>query len=437
MNTPDPETDLDKAIHKARKKHPFVRLIFPILCIGGIALAILWWRGRSEKQNDRPEYATAPVEKGSVSLTITTTGSLEPTNQITIGSELSGTVREVLVDSNDAVKEGQALAKLDPTKLLQTTERSRALLDSAKARVNQAKATVKESEANLARLTGLHRISGGRTPSKAEMETAIATVDRAKADLESANAAVSEAAAQVKANESDLSKTTIRSPVNGVVLTRSVEPGQTVAAQFQAPVLFLIAEDLRRMDLKVNIAEADIGRVANGQKATFTVDAWPDRKFSGSVKKVAFGSVITDNVVTFPTELEVRNDDLSLRPGMTATADIAVAGAENVLLVPNTALRFDPARAAAAGKKQAAPKKSFIDSLSGRPGGGRRWGAPAPKTPAEKPGAEKQVHVLRDGEPVPIPVTPGVSDGRNTEISGPGISEGMEVIISRNAPAEP
>src|SRR5690606_20054997 len=194
--------------------------------------------------------------------------------------------------------------------------------------------TLRETEASLKRLQDLHRISDGKTPSQAELDTAIAVAERAAADLQSMLAAVSEAEAEVLANESDLGKAVLKSPVDGMVLTRTIEPGQTVAAQFTAPELFIIAETLETMELQGAVAEADIGKVDEGQPATFTVDAWPDRTYTADVKKVSFGSTVTDNVVTYETELTVPNADLSLRPGMTATAAIEIGSRENVLLVP-------------------------------------------------------------------------------------------------------
>lgn len=376
-----------------------------------------------------PEYITKPVKRGDLSLEVTATGNLAPTNQVIIGSELSGTVQEVYVDTNDAVKKGQPLAKLDTTKLSQQTERTRATLLAAKARVSQAEATLRESEASYARQEELHQLSGGKTPSKATMETSLATVERSKADLESASAAVSGAEAEVRSVERDLAKTIIRSPVDGVVLTRTIEVGQTVAASFTAPQLFTIAEDLKKMDLVVAVAEADIGRLADGQTATFTVDAWPTRTYTAAVKKVSYGSVVTNNVVTYSTELGVSNDDLTLRPGMTATTDISIAKREGVLLVPNAALRFDP-EAAARVSKPVEPKKTLVQSLS--PGGGRRYGRGSNESappPRERSGGPA-VWVLVDGEPVQFPVKTGITNGSVTEVSGERLTEGQEIIIS-------
>jgi HlyD family secretion protein len=311
---------------------------------------------------------------------------------------------------------------------------------AAKARVSQAKATLEEAKAAFARQQELHELSGGKTPSRATMETSRATVSRAEADLESAQASVAGAEAEVRAFERDLEKAIIRSPVDGIVLSRTVEVGQTVAASFTAPTLFTIAEDLRKMELLVSVTEADIGRVQAGQTATFSVDAWPSRKYTAIVKKVAFGSANNQNtgngsnnnaastgVVTYSTELEVANDDLSLRPGMTATVDIAIVDKQDILVVPNSALRFDPVAAAAIGKPDQA-KRTLVQSLS--PGGGRRWrsGSSIPKVASTSDGP--RVFTLKHGEPVEIPVTPGITDGRITEITGGSLTADTPVIIS-------
>lgn len=376
---------------------------------------------RNGSANGKPEYLTEPSKIGRISLLVTAAGSLAPTNQVVVGSELSGTAQEVYVESNDTVTKDQPLAKLDTSKLSQQTERSRASLLAAKARVAQATATVREAKAAFGRQQELHDLSGGKTPSRATMETALATVSRAEADLESASATVAGAEAEVGAFERDMGKAIVRSPVDGMVLSRSIEVGQTVAASFTAPTLFTIAEDPRKMELVVSVVEADIGRVKEGQTATFSVDAWPGRSYTAKVKKVAFASgttpanpaAATGGIVTYSTDLEVANDDLSLRPGMTATVDISIVDKPNILLVPNAALRFDPVTAAAIGKP-VADDGTLVQSLS--PGRGR-WrnigNSNLPRSESNGP----QVYTLRDGEPVAIKVTTGITDGRFTEIT--------------------
>jgi HlyD family secretion protein len=365
------------------------------------------------------------LTRGNLNLSITATGNLAPTTEVTVGSELSGTTLEVYVDFNDRVTKGTPLAKLDTSRLTEQTESSRAALTSAQALVGQAEATVRESAAALKRQQELNRVS--LVPA-ADLETAVATADRAQASLQSARALAGEAAAQVRINENDLTKAIIKSPIDGIVLTRSLEPGQTVAASFTAPQLFVIAEKLERMKLEIAIAEADIGRVSKGQTAVFTVDAWPDRSYSAVVSVVSFGSVVKDNVVTYEADLDVINDDLSLRPGMTATADILVAAATNVFLVPTVALRFHPSTNLVVS---AVAKKSFVQSLIPMPTRNSR-------RPAETVGPDKpepsHLWILREGRIELMPVQLGLTDGRSTEVSGPGLSEGLQVVIRANSP---
>jgi len=269
---------LPEIIRSARPMHPLWKWLPPALVL--VVGALLYWHfSRKDGRENEPVFKTENIVRGDIDLIVTATGNLAPTNQVTIGSELSGTVSEVLVDINDTVKKDQPIAQLDTAKLTQQTERNRAILLSAEARVTLAMATLTENTASLARFEDLLQLSAGKTPSKAQMDTAQAAVDRSKAELESAKAAVNEAQANLRAIERDLAKSIIRSPVDGIVLSRTVEVGQTVAASFTAPVLFVIAEDLRKMDLVVTVAESDIGRVAAGQKASFTVDACPTRTY--------------------------------------------------------------------------------------------------------------------------------------------------------------
>jgi len=426
--------DLSSIVEKGAEKplRKWLTILGVLLLIGG---GYYFYKLKNPADTGEPKFETRSLERGNISIQITATGNLAPTNQVTVGSELSGTAAEVYVDTNDKVTKGQPLAKLDTSKLTQQTNAGQANLVAAQASVTQSEATVVEAEASYRRFEKLHEISGGKTPSQAEMDTSLATVNRAKADLESAKASVAVADANLKNNERDLSKTIIRSPVDGVVLTRSLEVGQTVAASLSAPELFVIAEDLRKMDLVVTVAEADIGRVEDGQPASFTVDAWPTRTFNATVKKVAFGSKTTNNVVTYDVELAVANDDLSLRPGMTATADISVAKQENVFLVPNVALRFDPA-SLQADTNSKEEKKTLVESL----GPPKRLRAPSsPKRfnkgeKGEKPQDTGTIYVLRNGKPEPIKVKTGLTDGRNTEVTSDELKEGAPIILTSIQP---
>lgn len=434
MNNPD----LSHIVHSAKSSSRKWRLVLLIAVVIALVAGFLVWRNIAAANANKTTYVTEPIKRGDLKTTVTATGNLKPTNEVTVGSELSGLVKEVFVDTNDRVTRGQQLAKLDTNKLERQTESSRATAAAAEARVGQARATLVESGAGLARLRKLKEASGGKLPSQADMDAAVAAAERARADLASAEADVRQAQANVGTNESDLEKSVIRSPIDGIILTRNVEPGQTVAATMTAPELFVVAEKLENMKLEVAVAEADIGRVDDGQTADFTVDAWPSRSFEAKVKKVEFGSSVTDNVVTYTTELEVTNDDLSLRPGMTATAEIAVASADDALLVPNAALRFNPeARqaTAASGGQQRTFVQSLVPSPPRRMSGGR--GAGADSAPVIKAGEKVKLWILRDGKPSPIEVQTGLTDGRVTVVSGEGLTEGMQVITHAQTAAKP
>ena len=394
------------------------------IMLGAIGL-YAWQLGN--QRSAAPVYVTEPATRGNLTLIVTANGTLQPTRSVNIGSELSGTVQRVLVDINDQVKKGQVLVELDTSKLQDQVTRSRATLAAASARLAQTKATVNETRGNLNRLEEVARLSGGKVPSKAELATAQATFERSLADELSAEASVTETRAALATDETNLSKASIRSPINGVVLTRTVDPGNAVAASLQAVTLFTIAEDLSQLRLLVNVDEADVGRVKVGQKASFTVSAWPSRQYPANITRVAYGSTITDNVVTYVTQLDVHNTDLSLRPGMTATSSIIATDRRDVLLVPNIALRFVPSQSGVNGaaKSGGGILASMMPRMP-RTGARKAAGTGAPA---------KQVWVLRDGAPVAVNVTPGISDGRMTEITGGDLQDGMPVITDQRSAA--
>jgi len=396
-----------------------------------VVLAGLGWRYWQAGQAVRaaPSYVTQPVGRGSLTLNVVANGTLQPTRSVNIGSELSGTVLKVHVDVNDRVHKGQVLVELDTAKLRDQIVRSRASLATANAKVAQTVATLKETRASLARLEEVARLSGGKVPSQAELDSGRATVERAVADDASARASVTDARAALSSDETNLSKASIRAPSDGVVLTRAVDPGNAVAASLQAVTLFTVAEDLSKLRLQVNVDEADVGAVKTGQDATFTVSAYAGRKYPARITRVAYGSTITDNVVTYVTYLDVDNTDLSLRPGMTATATITATQRTDALLVPNSALRFAPS--SGNGLPAAAARGGIASSLLPRmPGAPTRRPAAAGASTA----GARQVWVLPEGgvgPAVPVAVTPGISDGRMTEITGGDLRAGMQVIVDQ------
>lgn len=382
-----------------------------VLVAGG---SLLFFRAKEDA--DLPRFKTVTVEKGGLVVRVSATGNLQPTNKVDVGSELSGIVEQVFVDVNDRVEKGQVIARLDIAILKDEVAKSRANLAMSEAQVLQEQATLAEARATLGRYRQVERLSGGRVPAKTDLETAEANLKRAEANVASARASVAQARAALQSDETNLYKAGIRSPIDGVVLVRDVEPGQTVAASFQAPILFTLAEDLAKMELEVDVDEADVGQVREGQNATFTVDAWPGRQYRATITRVSYGSQEKDGVVSYLTELQVDNDDLSLRPGMTGTAEITTLTRDGVLLVPNAALRFSPPQAGPAEQKG-----SLVGALVPRPP------RQAPKTQAPR-GGTPRVWVLRDGQPWPVEVQTGATNGRVTEITGGTLEPGTEVI---------
>ncbi|MXO65746.1 efflux RND transporter periplasmic adaptor subunit [Altericroceibacterium endophyticum] len=404
--------------------------------VAGLAIIVLLLLlARCAGGAEQPSYITQEAVRGDLAVTVSATGKLQPTNQVDVGSELSGLVTRVMVDVNDRVTKGQRLALIDPARFQDAVNQSEAMLKANIAAVAQARATLEQSRAQLNRLREVKRLSDGRVPAKTEMEAAEADYDRAVAALRSAEANVVSARATLSSDRTQLTRTVIRSPVNGVVLARQIEPGQTVAASFNTPTLFVIAEDLSQMKLEVAVDEADVGEVEQGQSATFTVDAFPGQRFPARITRVDLGSNLsadsgtstgstsTSQVVSYAATLSVANPDLKLRPGMTATADIAVEKRDNVLLVPNGALRFELESATSAGDG------GGLQIGPGPPGGD---GAEAQATIGR--GSEQTIYILNDdGQPERVNVTTGASDGSQTEVTSEKLKAGMKVIVGQRA----
>jgi HlyD family secretion protein len=389
-----------------------------------LAIAVLTTAGvwKMSEKSDSMHYETQIAQRGSLTVTVTATGNLQPINQVDVGTEVSGTVEAVEVDYNDQVKVGQVLAQLDTSRLQAQVLQSKAALESAQAKVVEAQASVNETRNELARLRQVRELSDNKVPSQHDLDAAHAALERAQAAEASAKAQVFEAQAVLEANETDLTKAVIRSPINGIVLTRSVEPGQTVAASLQAPVLFTLAEDLTQMELQVDVDEADVGQVKKGQQATFTVDAYPDLTFPARITQVRYGALTVDGVVTYKTVLDVDNSDLTLRPGMTATADITVKKIKNALLVPNAALRFIPP---VKEKEARSNSSSLVSQLLPRRHG------PSSKERIEPTGegGKQQIWRMRNGQLVAIPITTGSTDGSMTEVTSGDIEPGIALVV--------
>ena len=362
----------------------------------------------------RQTYVTQPATRGNLTVQVTATGSVQPTNKVDVSSELSGVVRKVNVDYNSTIKVGDVLAELDTDKLKATVESSRAKVASAKAKVTEAEATLEEKRRDYDRKNALVT---RQAASVQDLDAARAAYDRAAAAVSAVRADVGVAQAQMHLDETNLAKARITSPIDGVVLGRNVDPGQTVASSFQAPVLFVLAEDLKKMEIQVDVDEADVGTVKEGQIATFSVDAYAYRRFPAQIRMLRFGSEVVQGVVTYKAVLTVDNSHLLLRPGMTATATITVSEVKDALLVPNPALRFSPAT------NNAGDDRSLLQRLM--PRAPRRQAAARP----DARGPNRTVWVLRSGVPASVAVTVGLTDGKLTEIKSGELKPGDRVIV--------
>jgi len=408
------EKVLDLTDHRKKRGWWLAAILIVLLAVTG---GFFWHSAQGEKP---VQYTTRPVVRGDLTITVTATGALEPTNQVDVGVEISGTVETVAVDYNDHVKTGQMLAQLDTAKPMAQVLETKAALVAAHALVARSQADVKQSLAKLLLFREARKTSGGKVPSRLEMIIAEAALAQAEADEESARADVSRAEAELDFNQTNLSKATIRSPIDGIVLSRLVEPGQTVAASLQTPVLFTIAGDLAGMELRVDVDEADIGRVKAGQQASFTVDAYPERQFAAKVEEVRLSPKTIQGVVTYETVLVVANRDYALMPGMTATAEIKVKEVKDALLIPNASLRFTPPVQKTAVKK----RRGFLAALLPH-----RKHATDQRKKNISSGKKRQVWLLTDQGPQTVLITTGESDGRMTEMISGDISAGQQIII--------
>lgn len=412
---------------------------WPLILVGALLLILLAMRmfGGSAA----PQYRTQDVTSGELKVTVSATGKLAPVNQVTVGSQLSGQVTQVLVDVNDKVVKGQPLALIDPEQLDDSIRQNQAALNANLASVATAQATLQEAQAQLARFVQVSQLSGGKVPAKTEMDTARATVARAVAGVRSAQANVAAARAQLSSSQIQRARAVIRSPVTGVVLARQIDPGQTVAASFNTPTLFVIAEDLTSMKLEVAIDEADVGQVSEGQKATFTVDAFPGQTFPAAITRVDVGSNLSassasssssttttstsNQVVSYAATLSVANPTGRLRPGMTATAEIVTNQVGGTLLVPNAALRYVPTSTKAASSSGSGGISSAL--IPKRPS----FGGSDDKSATNR-GPHQTVYVVGDdGKPRAIAINTGLTNGVMTQVTGGALKPGMKVIVGQ------
>lgn len=377
-------------------------------------------------------FQTTPVIEGELSVTVTATGNLEATNEVEVGSELSGRIVKMTADYNDQVEAGKPLAYLDDSTYVANVAKSRSGVASAKAKYMQAMATKKADEKKVARYLKTRELTGGKLPSMEALEEVQADLERAVADVAAAQAEIDSAKATLDSDEADLKKTILYSPVNGIVLSKDVEVGQAVAASLEAPVIYTLAEDLRKMKLVVAVDEADVGVVRQGQAAVFTVDAYPERLFEAEIIQVRYGADENDGVITYKAVLRVDNPDMSLRPGMTATADITVQRVENSLLVPNSALRFSMPKPPM--EEQPKEKGTLLGALLPGP---PRHPEHDKKGEMRPPGEDEAstVWILgSDNHPQPVHVEKVATDGVLTAVQASQLSSGSRIIIGAQLP---
>ncbi len=402
--------NIEDTLGVGKSKKSLFRYWWWLIIILGIGFAVFFTMTQSEPI---VKYKTVHPQQKDLISTVSATGNLEPTNRVDIGIEVSGTISEVLVDYNDVVKKGQVLARLDTIKLESKVNSAKASLQGAEANLQESKLSMNNAKSELNRVERLFKSTGGNYPSRKEIDTARVLYEKSKASSQALMAQVEQASAVLKSNEDDLKKAVVISPIDGIVLDKLIETGQSVVASMQVPTLFTLAEDLKKMEVVVSVDEADVGSVKKGQSVSFTVDAYPNKIFQGVIEQVRMNSQIVNNVVTYQTVVTVDNAELLLRPGMTVSADITTKVIKNALQVPNSALRFTPPVV------EVKENKGF--NLFGRP-------SRKPKTPINV--NDSQLWILEKKEATPINVEFGESDGVNTVVLSDNLTTKTEVILS-------
>jgi HlyD family secretion protein len=432
------------------------------LIIGGIALVvvvavILWLTVFNKKGKGQNTFKTDAISRGDIEALVIASGTLNPVDVVDVSTQVSGRLAKVLVDFNSKVKAGQLVAEIDQSSFLTRLDQNQANYRSAQAALDGARVTTENTKKKFERAQSLFEKNLISFEEKENSETQYLS---AEADLKSSEARLEQARSQLDSSKVDLSYTVIRSPIDGIVISRNVNVGQTVAASFQAPILFQIANDLSKMRVECSIDEADIGKVQEGQEARFSVDAFPNDNFVGKVSQVRYSATVQQNVVTYTAIVDVNNPDLKLRPGMTATASILAGQARNVLRVPNTALRFQPdltaeqltaivkktreemtAKRQASGQGQAGAQTNSGQGLPTLGGQNAGEGAPSPEMIARMKQSARsrqmaRIWVEENGQLRPIFLRTGVTDNTYTEVKWGDLKEGQKVITGYTLSAE-
>ena len=417
-------------------------MILAAIAVAGVGAYASWqtWDGTG----DAPKYRLAKAESGPLTAAVAATGTLNPVVSVQVGSQVSGQIKEILVDFNSPVKSGQLIARLDPETYQHRVRQAEADVDAARAAQGVQQAEVSRTRASLSNAQRDYErkktLVEKNFISPAERDTAQNTLDAARAALASAEAQVKNGEAVVRQREAqlaaarvDLERTSIKSPVDGIVVKRSIEPGQTVAASLQAPELFVIAKNLTDMQVETSIDEADVGRVRLGQVASFTVDAFAGRRFEGEVRQVRKAATVISNVVTYTVVISAANPDLGLLPGMTANVRIVTAQKDKVLKVPNAALRFRPTNGGDESKATAAVSPAPTSTAAAPKGAGAGRGGGGTGG-----GSSGRVWIVGDdGKAKAVEVRLGLTDGSMTEIVSGDIKDAQEVIVGQQTAAKP
>lgn len=407
-------------------RFPWKSVSAVVLIVILVAGGYIFWQRYPGIGQSAPRYATEDVARGGMTVTITATGSVEPTQRVDVSSELSGTVAEIFADYNSPVEAGEVLAKLE-------TDELEADILSAQAKLSAAKADIaaRSSDLEAARVAmeRTQKLVERDVAPRQELEDDQFAYQAAQAAKESADASLSVAQSDLDRAKLMLTKASIRSPIDGVVLQRNIDVGQTVATSLEAPTLFVVAGDLKHMELLANVDEADVGKVKIGQEATFTAEAFPDVQFPATIKSIRFASEVNNDVVTYKAVLSVDNTDLLLRQGMTATATILADRIDNTLLVPNAALRFAPVGVDFAGDNGQAPQAAAM-AETGSQDAGIGDDMPVPT------GSTRTVYILRNGDPYPVRIVVGSTDGHYTQVIDGDLRVGDQVITGSDATSE-
>jgi HlyD family secretion protein len=405
---------VDKDIFLEDKKRSKKWYILFVLLIAGTLGYFFYFFGNKSDSNEKIVYVQKDVKKDDLTVVVSATGNLEPTNSVDIGIEVSGTIKEIYVDFNDEVKENQVMAKLDITKLESQVLSDKAALEIAKANTNETKITIDNKKSKYDRALKMLKSSGGKYPSKEDMEAYKYEYDLARASYDVNTAREKQALYNLKTSEENLQKATVRSSIDGIVLDRQVEVGQTVAASMQTPVLFTVAKDLKKMELIVSIDEADIADIKEAQDVVFSVDAYSDKEFKGRIKQLRLNPQEDSGVITYDAVISVDNDELLLKPGMTASANIVTKKIKDHLIVPNSAFRYT---------LKVSEKKSASLTFS----------RPKRVSQTKTLGKENQrtIWILKDAKPYKLTVSVVASDAKNSAVLSDELKIDDSVIISQ------